>query len=218
MLKSSSVRQGPPTRFLMTQDWNKRASNLPNIVSSAWRSFALSARQRSAVAPVAALREPVERLEPQRQLTEELAAKARVEKNAEQVGPLSMMRIDPETASSSCISTVIRISGKVEFRELAKIEGEAEGEITGDEIEIAPSAVVMARITANRLRVGGQVNGEIVARERLELLSTARLRCTINTPRLVVIEGAQFDGDCKMPRPSTSSSQSESRGTEETGA
>jgi len=192
-----------------------RASNLPNIVSSAWRSISLSARLRSAVAP--ALRKPEERLEPQQQPAEELAAKARVEKNAEQDGAPPIMRIDPEAASSSSISTVIRISGKVEFRELAKIEGEAEGEITGDEIEIAPTAVVMARITANRLRVGGQVNGEIVARERLELLPTARLRCTINTPRLVVIEGAQFDGDCKMPRGATSSSQSESDGTKETG-
>lgn len=108
------------------------------------------------------------------------------------------MTMDAQKASSSSISTVIRLSGKVEFRELARIEGEAEGEITGDEIEITASAVVMARITANRLKVGGQVNGEIIARQCVELLPTARLQCTITTPRLVVIEGAQFDGDCKM--------------------
>jgi cytoskeletal protein CcmA (bactofilin family) len=83
---------------------------------------------------------------------------------------------------------------------VATIEGEAEGEIIGDEIEIAPSAVVTARITANRLRIAGQVNGEIVAHQRLEVLATARLRCTITTPMLVITEGAQFDGDCNMPR------------------
>jgi cytoskeletal protein CcmA (bactofilin family) len=127
------------------------------------------------------------------------------------------MAIDPTGATAqSCISKGTRIFGKVEFRELAKIEGEAEGEITGEEIEIAPTAVVTARITANRLKVGGQVNGEIVARERIELLPTARLRCTITTPTLVVTEGAQFDGDCKMPRAPTSSPQSESNETKET--
>ena len=69
------------------------------------------------------------------------------------------MAIDPTGATAqSCISEGTRIFGKVEFRELAKIEGEAEGEITGDEIEIAPTAVVTAHITANRLKVGGQVN------------------------------------------------------------
>jgi cytoskeletal protein CcmA (bactofilin family) len=105
--------------------------------------------------------------------------------------------------SPSSISTVTRISGKVEFRGLAKIEGEAEGEITGDEIEIAATAVVMAPITANRLKVRGQVNAEIVAHERLEVLSTARLRGPITTPTLVVAEGAQIDGDCRMPPEAT---------------
>jgi cytoskeletal protein CcmA (bactofilin family) len=127
------------------------------------------------------------------------------------------MAIDSAGATAqSCISKGTRIFGKLEFRELAKIEGEAEGEITGEEIEIAPTAVVTARITANRLKVGGQVNGEIVARERIEVLPTARLRCTITTPTLVVTEGAQFDGDCKMPRAPTSSPQSESHETKET--
>jgi cytoskeletal protein CcmA (bactofilin family) len=126
------------------------------------------------------------------------------------------MATDPGRTISSCISKGTRISGKVHFGEMATIEGEVEGEITGDNIEIAPSAVVMARITANRLKVSGQVDGEIVARERIEVLATARLRCAITTPTLVVTEGAQFDGDCKMPGEPISSPQSESHETKET--
>jgi cytoskeletal protein CcmA (bactofilin family) len=126
------------------------------------------------------------------------------------------MAIDPGRTSWSCISRGSRISGKVEFRALATIEGEAEGEITGDELEIAPSAVVLARITVNRLTIGGQVKGEIVAHERIDVLPTARLRCTISTPTLVITEGAQFDGDCRMPREPASSSQAESHETKET--
>jgi len=148
--------------------------------------------------------------EAQEQQAEELTARMRVEKKAEEERSFSMT-IDRERTSPSSINTVTRISGKVEFRGLAKIEGEVEGEISGDDIEIMPSAVVMARIRANRLRVGGQINGEIFARERLELLPTARLRGTIITPKLVVMEGAQFDGDCKMPRESKSSPQSETQ-------
>ena len=120
------------------------------------------------------------------------------------------MATDSATISSSCISKGARISGKVDFGKIARIEGEAEGEITGDYIEIAPSAVVMARITANTVKVSGQVDGEIVARERIELLPTARLHCTITSPTLVVTEGAQFDGDIKMPGGQTSSPKLES--------
>jgi cytoskeletal protein CcmA (bactofilin family) len=120
------------------------------------------------------------------------------------------MAMDPERTNSACTSRVARISGRVEFRGLAKIEGDAEGEITGDDIEIEPSAVVTGQITANSLKVAGHVDGEIVARERVEVLSTARLRCTITTPTLVVAEGARFEGDCKMPRRPTNSRQPES--------
>ena len=109
------------------------------------------------------------------------------------------MTTDGVKTSSCCISKGTRISGRLNFKELAQIEGEADGEITGDEIEIAQSAVVTARITANKLRVAGRVTGEIVAHECLELLPTAQLQGTITTPMLVVTEGAQLDGDCRMP-------------------
>jgi cytoskeletal protein CcmA (bactofilin family) len=93
-----------------------------------------------------------------------------------------------------------KISGKLNFRAPANIEGEVDGEITGDEILIAEGAIVTARIAATRLTVAGHVNGEIIVRERLELMPTARLKCAITTPSLVLNEGAQFEGDCKMPR------------------
>ena len=109
------------------------------------------------------------------------------------------MAANPNGAFESCIGKGTKISGKLSFKETARIEGEAEGEITGDEIVIAPGAVVTARIAAVRLTIGGSVSGEVIARERIELLPTARIRCTITTPTLVLNEGAQFDGDCKMP-------------------
>ena len=110
------------------------------------------------------------------------------------------MAITDDGAFESRIGKGTKISGKLNFRAPAKIEGEAEGEITGDEILIAQGAVVTARIAAARIIVAGTVNGEIIARERVEALSTARLRCMISTPNLVLNEGALFDGDCKMPR------------------
>jgi len=93
-----------------------------------------------------------------------------------------------------------KISGSMHFHGIVRIEGEADGEIIGDEVVIAEGAVVSAKITATRLTVAGTLKGEIVVRQRLELLSSARLRCTISTPSLIFNEGAQFDGDCRMPR------------------
>ena len=93
-----------------------------------------------------------------------------------------------------------KVSGTLHFHGTVRIEGEADGEIVGDEVVIAEGAVVSAKITATRLTIAGTVSGEITVRQRLELLSSARLHCTINTPSLVLNEGAQFEGDCRMPR------------------
>lgn len=106
----------------------------------------------------------------------------------------------PEDATESRIGKGTKVSGKLNFRGPARIEGEAEGEITGEEIIIANGAVVSARISAARVTIAGVFSGEVTARERVELLATARAQCTISTPSLVLNEGATFDGDCRMPR------------------
>jgi cytoskeletal protein CcmA (bactofilin family) len=105
-----------------------------------------------------------------------------------------------EASFQSRIGKGTKASGKLHFQGPVKIEGEAEGEITGDEVMIAPGATVSARISAGRVTIAGNFSGEITARERVELLPTARAQCTISTPSLVLNEGATFDGDCKMPR------------------
>src|SRR5579875_1661982 len=92
-----------------------------------------------------------------------------------------------------------RIAGTLNFRAPVRIEGEAEGDITGDEIVIAEGAVVTAKITATRLIVAGRLSGEATVREKIELTASARVQCRLTTPSLVLREGAQFEGDCKMP-------------------
>jgi cytoskeletal protein CcmA (bactofilin family) len=105
-----------------------------------------------------------------------------------------------EGTEESRIGRGTKVSGKLHFHGAVRIEGEVEGEIVGEEVVIAEGAVVAAKIIATRLTVAGMISGEIVARQRLEALPTARLRCTVNTPSLVLNEGALFDGDCRMPR------------------
>lgn len=109
------------------------------------------------------------------------------------------MAVLDESAFNSRIGKGAKVSGKLVFKVPAKIEGEVEGEITADDLVIAQGALVTARIAANRITIAGTLSGEIIARERVEALPTARLRCTISTPKLVLNEGAIFDGDCKMP-------------------
>jgi cytoskeletal protein CcmA (bactofilin family) len=110
-----------------------------------------------------------------------------------------MAAISDDGSYESRIGKGTKISGTISFRAPVKIEGEAEGDISGDEILIAEGAVVTAKLSATRLTVAGRLSGEATVRERIELLASARVQCALTTPSLVLREGAQFEGDCKMP-------------------
>ncbi len=121
-----------------------------------------------------------------------------------------MASANEDGGMESCIGAGTRISGKMSFRGRTRIEGEAEGEIRGDDIVIAQGATVNAKVSASRLSIAGKVTGEFVASERIELLPTARAKCSLSTPKLVLNEGAQFDGDCRMQQPGAVSHAGES--------
>jgi len=102
--------------------------------------------------------------------------------------------------SESRIGKGAKINGKLQFSAAVRLEGEIEGEISGKEIVVAEGAVVNAKLIADRLTVAGTLNGEVVAHQVVELLASARAAGTLRTPKLILHEGAVFEGDCKMPR------------------
>src|SRR5882757_9978110 len=66
-----------------------------------------------------------------------------------------------DSGFESRIGKGTKTSGKLIFRGPVKIEGEAEGEITGDDVVIAQGAVVSARISAGKVTIAGAFNGEV---------------------------------------------------------
>jgi len=80
----------------------------------------------------------------------------------------------------------------------ARIEGCVRGEVVGAQrLEIGEAGALEARVEADELVVAGSLEGEVRARCRVELRATARVRGTIETPRLALADGALFDGRCR---------------------
>ena len=80
-----------------------------------------------------------------------------------------------------------------------RIDGHLDGEIVGDEVLIiGEPGQVNAEIEVGTLVVSGQVQGNITAKQRVELLRPSRVSGTIRTRCLVVAEGALFNGNCEM--------------------
>lgn len=110
-------------------------------------------------------------------------------------------RTRPEdgSATSAFLGKGSRITGKLAFEGTARIEGQVDGEITAQEtLTVGEAAVVKARITGATVIVHGQVTGDITARTRIELRAPSRVVGNINTPSLVIHEGAVLEGQCTM--------------------
>lgn len=93
-----------------------------------------------------------------------------------------------------------RINGKLIFETPVRIDGQVEGEIDAHDtsVTVGKSAVVTAKIKAVSVTVAGVVNGDISASQRIELQPSAKVTGSLAAPKLVVLEGALFDGTCTM--------------------
>ena len=82
------------------------------------------------------------------------------------------------------------------------IDGTFDGQITLPEqhLTIGASARVKARIIARVVTVAGQLEGSITATEHVRLESTAGVLGHLQTPSLVLTEGAQFTGSVDPSR------------------
>jgi cytoskeletal protein CcmA (bactofilin family) len=92
------------------------------------------------------------------------------------------------------------VSGDADFKGMLRIDGRFTGRVRSEKGSLIVSAggVVEARVEVATARINGTVNGDIVATERIEFGRSARVRGDIQTPALVIEEGAIFEGGCRM--------------------
>ena len=92
-----------------------------------------------------------------------------------------------------------RVNGQLNFQGAARIDGSVEGEIhCQGALTIGESAEIKAKITAQLVVIHGKVEGNVSAKEKIELIAPARLIGNIDAPKLIITEGVVFDGDCSM--------------------
>jgi len=98
------------------------------------------------------------------------------------------------------IGKSISIKGDVVGDEDTVIEGRVEGrvELKNHHLTIGPNGDVQGEISAKQVTIVGRVAGNVVATERLELCDSGRVEGDLNTPRLLVPEGARLNGKINM--------------------
>ena len=89
--------------------------------------------------------------------------------------------------------------GKLTFEGTVRIDGRFRGEIFSEgTLVVGDGAHIEAAIRVGTVIVHGEVIGDIVATNGVELRAPAALRGNITSPALHIDKGVFFDGSCQM--------------------
>ncbi len=91
----------------------------------------------------------------------------------------------------------LKFTGPVNLRLNGDFEGDLEARgvlIIGEKANVKAKTVKGDSIT-----ISGRVEGDVICSKRLELSASARVIGNVETPILVMTEGALLRGDCQMP-------------------
>ena len=104
----------------------------------------------------------------------------------------------------SVIGPSLTVKGEIQSSGTLRIDGVVEGSISSKgTVVVANNGSVKADIKADHVVIGGNIRGQVNAREKVEILPTGKLYGDVTTVSygLVVNEGAIFEGACKMGAP-----------------
>jgi cytoskeletal protein CcmA (bactofilin family) len=116
-------------------------------------------------------------------------------------------RFGGESTNTTVGSTII-VRGNLEGNEDLTVEGRVEGKLSlTRDLFIEPSGVVKADINVQNVFISGVLVGNINATEKVEIAADGRMVGDINSPRVLIHDGASFRGRIEMgemaaPRPS----------------
>jgi cytoskeletal protein CcmA (bactofilin family) len=112
----------------------------------------------------------------------------------------SMARDIKEGRLSGYVGNGTVLTGETNFQAMLRIDGHLTGRVSSENgtLVVGSTGRVDANIAVAAAIISGTVNGDIVATEKLEFGRTARVVGNIQTPRLVIEDGAILEGSCTM--------------------
>ena len=92
------------------------------------------------------------------------------------------------------------VTGEANFKAMMRVDGHLSGRVSSSSgtLIVGANGKVDANIEVAIAIIHGTINGDIIATQRLELGRAAKVNGNIQTPSLVIEQGAVFEGSCKM--------------------
>jgi cytoskeletal protein CcmA (bactofilin family) len=112
----------------------------------------------------------------------------------------SLARDIKEGTLSGFVGNGTVLTGEATFKAMLRVDGHLSGRVSSDSgtLIIGTNGKVDADIQVAVAVIHGTVNGDIIASQRLELGRAAKVNGNIQTPSLIIEQGAVFEGTCRM--------------------
>jgi cytoskeletal protein CcmA (bactofilin family) len=112
----------------------------------------------------------------------------------------SLARDIKEGTLSGYVGSGTVVTGEATFKAMMRIDGHLSGRISSSSgtLVVGTNGKVDANIEVAVATIHGTVNGDVIATQRLELGRAAKVNGNIQSPSLVIEQGAIFEGSCKM--------------------
>jgi len=116
--------------------------------------------------------------------------------------PAAVPSPPPPAPASSRITSGLTLKGEISGREDLWIGGKVDGKLRMEtaRVVIGPSGKVHGEIEAREIVVEGNVDGDLLAAERLEIAATGTVEGDASAPRVALAEGAIFNGGVEVVR------------------
>ena len=89
--------------------------------------------------------------------------------------------------------------GKLSFKGVVRVDGHFTGEIfTEGTLIVGESAIIKSDIHVSHIIVSGEIRGNIIADNRIEIHAPGKVFGNIQAPAVVIEEGVIFEGNCRM--------------------
>jgi len=105
----------------------------------------------------------------------------------------------PKEEINAFLGKDTEFEGKFSFTGAVRIDGKFNGEIeSSGTLIVGETATMQSQIHVADMIISGEVHGDVVAENKLEISVPGKLFGNIQTPKLVIEEGVIFEGKCKM--------------------
>jgi len=81
-----------------------------------------------------------------------------------------------------------------------RVDGRIDGKLNAECLILGETAVVKSEVTAQKIIVGGKIEGNLRAQEILEIKSTGKVLGDIFTNKFSVTEGGELNGKIEMKK------------------